>query len=75
MTPSDAIRAIREAVGDTPAAFARRVSVNRSAVLRWETGERVPDGAAVARLCAVAPDGGGALLAALLSSSARGGTP
>lgn len=65
MTPAAAIRAIRSAAGLTQAQLAERIGASQVNVSRWEAGERVPSGVAVARLCALAGDGGAALLAAL----------
>lgn len=65
MTPAAAIRAIRSAHGWTQAALAERIGASQVNVSRWETGERIPSGRAVARLCAIADDDGAELLAAL----------
>lgn len=65
MTPAAAVRAIRSAAGLTQSALAAKIGASQVNVSRWETGERIPSGPAVARLCALADDGGAALLAAL----------
>lgn len=41
------IRSVREAAGFTKAAFARRLSVDRATVFRWEGGTSRPDSPAV----------------------------
>lgn len=72
MTPAAAIRAIRSAHGWTQAQLAERIGASQVNVSRWEAGTRVPSGAAVARLCALADDDGAALLAALAGADTGG---
>jgi DNA-binding transcriptional regulator YiaG len=53
MTPQR-IRQLREALGDTQAAFARRLRVAKSTVHYWETGAHPPNGPTVLYLEAMA---------------------
>lgn len=61
-----AIKTARLSVGLTQAQVSRALGIERSQVVAWEESGDVPDGVMLARLCAISPDGGKAILDAII---------
>lgn len=53
---ADAVRAVREALGETQEGMARRLGVSLSGYKFWESGDRTPSAGWILKLQALCPD-------------------